>query len=70
MPHPRKTKALSHEIGEMPGSRLKLARGKTQALENLGGLPGDPTQGVLGDVKVSEGSWDAQSGAGSQGVTG
>lgn len=48
----------------MPGSRLKLAPGKPQVLGSVGVLPGAPTQGVLGDVKVSEGSWDSQSGVG------
>lgn len=32
----------------MPGSRLKLAPGKTQVLGSVGVLPGAPTQGVLG----------------------
>lgn len=70
MPHPRKTEALSHQVREMPGSRLKLAPGKTQGLGSVRVLPGAPTHGVLGDVKVSEGSWDAQGGVGSQSVTG
>lgn len=59
MLHPRKNEALSHQVQEMPSSRLKLVLKNTQGLGSMGMLPGAPTQGVLGVVKVWEGSWDS-----------
>lgn len=45
----------------MPGFWLKPAPGKTQGLGRVGVLLGAPTQGVLEDAKVLEGSWDSRS---------